>query len=102
RALTQREMSGCFGRGCRSHGLIKQVLNDVALIGEQSKDLAEIRAAGPSKLQAVLLRPRKRFLVRIDFPFTESLQPAAHHEAATVVCFAFALELLVVNVNRRV
>ena len=73
-AMDHAQMVGRLDGRRLADGRFEQVLGDAFGIGIQAEDLAEVRLAGARQQQAIGLRAREGFFVRIDAAFAEPLQ----------------------------
>src|SRR4051812_39135494 len=101
-AVNDAEVVGGHERRLPRNRRFENALSAVFPIRIQTKDLAEVGAAGFPELKPVGFGAAMRLFVRMDIAFPEPLQPRSAHKSTASEPLAALLELLVVNVNGRV
>ena len=90
-----------FGYGFGRRGALKHELSMAVVVAVDQEDGARVGPDGAQQAKAVLLRGAERLLVRQHDPLVPRLQPQAGEEQAAAIGNAVPLELLVVEVERR-
>ena len=101
-AVNDAEMIAALQRRLPIGDLLEDLLRLVVGIGIETKYLAEVRLARRRQFQPVRLSGGMRLFVREDVPFAEALHAHPAHEAAANECLPGVLELLVIDVERRI